>query len=81
MPGCAHGKGARGPRREEESDVRELFTLTICSQPLPCTQIMGSREREPPKRGMNPKEVLATIRGKTPPLTVFCLPDPAMDKE
>lgn len=80
MPGCAHGKGARGPRREEESDVRELFTLTICSQPLPCTQIMGSRERAPKERN-EPQRSSSHYQGKKLPLSVFCLPDPDMDKE
>lgn len=44
----------------------ELLTLALCIQTLPCTQILwGGAEREPPKRGRNPKEVLATSREKT----------------
>lgn len=58
----------------------ELLTLALCIQTLPCTQILGDRERAPKER-KEPQRSSSHQQGKdSSSLRVFCLPDPAMSR-
>lgn len=57
-------QGSMGPMQRGQIDAR-AFNFSPLHPDPPLHTDLGGAEREPPKRGRNPKEVLATSREKT----------------